>query len=280
MASAFQYQYRDTPVHKLTPVTKLLLFGFFMTIGGIYLDPKITIPMLVALVTILRMAKFPFRAHSKVVLLAAIAFFIGQSYYAVLMVRAECFKVYPAEWVSRTIIELTPPDFPVIGRAALTYGGLLWWVARPISTVIVILGVAGLIYTTPLNEIVSVLVLCRMPFPLIFMSTAALRFVPELTERIRIIQRAQSLRGWTAETKNPIKRIMLLKPLLMPLTRYVVSSIDIMTMSSKNRAFGLGKVTPIHSFTFSTVDYIVSVSALLLIGVCFYLMFAFNFGTL
>jgi len=280
MAFAFQYEYRNTPIHKLNPVSKLLLFGFFMIIGAIYLDPKILIPLLGMLVVILWVAKLPFRAYSAVLVLAVIAILIGESYTAVLMVNPAYFKVYSADFVSKVIMELTPPDFPIVGRAAITYGTLLWWLGRALTVVIVILSMAGLLYTTSLSDIVSVLALCRMPFPVIFIVTVALRFVPELTERIRIIQRAQSLRGWTVETRNPIKRILLLKPLLIPLTRYVVRSIDIMTMSSKNRAFGLGKVTPVRSFTFSAVDYIVSIGALLLISICFYLLFTFNFGTL
>jgi energy-coupling factor transport system permease protein len=120
----------------------------------------------------------------------------------------------------------------------------------------------------------------KMPFPAILMMTVALRFVPELVSRIRIVQRAQSLRGWTSDTKNPIKRIRLLAPLLIPVTRYVTRSVDAMTMSSANRAFGLGKVTAVQSFEFDPLDLAISIVSGVLIVVGLVLTFTINFGTL
>jgi len=280
MASAFRYEYHRTPIHHLNPASKLLLFSFFMVIGGIYLDPKIKVPLLIGLIVILKIARFSFKPYKVILFLAVIAILIGEGYTAFLMVNPDYFKVYPADWVSTLIFEITPENFPVIGRAAVTYGALLYWLSQPFTVVTVILAVAGLLHTTSLSDIVSVLAKMRMPFPVIFMTTVALRFVPELTQRIRIVQRAQSLRGWTAETRNPIKRVALMKPLLIPVTRYVVRSIDIMTMSSSNRAFGLGPVTPVRSFEFKAIDRVVSIGSLALVALGLYLLFAFNFGTL
>jgi energy-coupling factor transport system permease protein len=144
----------------------------------------------------------------------------------------------------------------------------------------VILSVAGLLHTTTLSDIVSVMSKLKMPFPAILMMTVALRFVPELVSRIRIVQRAQSLRGWTSDTKNPIKRIRLLAPLLIPVTRYVTRSVDAMTMSSANRAFGLGKVTAVQSFEFDTLDLVISIASGVLIVVGLVLTFTIDFGTL
>jgi energy-coupling factor transport system permease protein len=144
----------------------------------------------------------------------------------------------------------------------------------------VILSVAGLLHTTTLSDIVSVMSKLKMPFPAILMMTVALRFVPELVSRIRIVQRAQSLRGWTSDTKNPIKRIRLLAPLLIPVTRYVTRSVDVMTMSSANRAFGLGKVTAVQSFEFDTLDLVISIASGVLIVVGLVLTFTIDFGTL
>jgi energy-coupling factor transporter transmembrane protein EcfT len=144
----------------------------------------------------------------------------------------------------------------------------------------VILSVAGLMHTTTLSDIVSVMSKLKMPFPAILMMTVALRFVPELVSRIRIVQRAQSLRGWTSDTKNSIRRIRLLAPLLIPVTRYVTRSVDVMSMSSANRAFGLGKVTAVQSFEFDTLDLAISIAFGVLIVVGLVLTFTIDFGTL
>jgi energy-coupling factor transport system permease protein len=278
--AAFEYSYRETPIHKLNPVSKLLLFGLFLVLGGIWLDPMIKLPMLLILIAILAVARLPFKSYRVIILLAVVGIMIGESYTAILMVNPEYFKVYSPEFTSVELFQILPPGFPIFGRAAVTFGALLWWTSSPLTIVTVILSVAGLLHTTTLSDIVSVMSKLKMPFPAIFMMTVALRFVPELVSRIRIVQRAQSLRGWTSDTKNPIKRIRLLAPLLIPVTRYVTRSVDVMTMSSANRAFGLGKVTAVQSFEFDTLDLAISIAAGALIVVGLVLTFTINFGTL
>lgn len=280
MAAPFQYEYHNTIVHRLNPLSKLLLFGSFLLLAGVYLDPRVKIPMLIILGIILALAKMPFRPYKGILIIASFAVMVGQSYTAVLMVNPDYFKIYPRDWVSTVILELTPPDFPIFGRAAITYGALLYLVSFPLQVIPVVLSVAGLLHTTSLSEIVSVLSKIRMPFPVIFMTTVALRFVPEIVEKLRLIQRAQSLRGWTMETRNPIKKIKLLRPLLVPLTRSLVRSVDVISMSSKNRAFGLGPVTVMATFQMKTADYAVCLITVVLTVLGVYAAFAWDFGSL
>jgi len=280
MAAPFQYEFHNTAVHRLTPLSKLVLFGAFLIMAGVYLDPRVKIPMLIILGILLALAKMPFRPYRAILVIASIAVMVGQSYTAVLMVNPDYFKVYDRDWVSIVILELLPPDFPIFGRAAITYGAILYLISFPLQVIPVILTVAGLLHTTSLSEIVSVLSRLRMPFPVIFMTTVALRFVPEIVEKLRLIQRAQSLRGWTMETRNPIKKITRLKPILVPITRSVIRSVDVISMSSKNRAFGLGPVTVMASFEMKTVDYIVTIGISVLTVVGLYAAFAWDFGSL
>jgi energy-coupling factor transport system permease protein len=280
MAAPFQYEFHNTAVHRLTPLSKLVLFGAFLIMAGVYLDPRLKIPMLVILWILLALAKMPFRPYRGILVIASIAVMVGQSYTAVLMVNPDYFKVYDRDWVSIVILELLPPDFPIFGRAAITYGAILYLISFPLQVIPVILTVAGLLHTTSLSEIVSVLSRLRMPFPVIFMTTVALRFVPEIVEKLRLIQRAQSLRGWTMETRNPIKKITRLKPILVPITRSVIRSVDVISMSSKNRAFGLGPVTVMASFEMKTVDYLVTIGISVLTVVGLYAAFAWDFGSL
>jgi energy-coupling factor transporter transmembrane protein EcfT len=280
VAAPFQYEYHRTPIHHLNPLSKLLLFGTYLIFSGLYLDPWVKFPMILSLLLILGVARMPFRPYWGIMLIASFAVMVGQSYTAVLMVDPEYFKIYSREWVSRVILELTPSDFPIFGRAAITYGALLYLISFPLQVIPVILSVAGLLHTTSLSEIVSVLSRLRMPFPVIFMTTVALRFVPEIVDRLRLIQRAQSLRGWTLETRNPIKKITLLRPLLVPLTRSVIRSVDVISMSSKNRAFGLGPVTIMASFEMKKADYAVCLTTIILTILGIYAAFAWNFGAL
>ena len=280
MATPFKYEYRDTPIHNLNPASKLILFSAYLFVGQIYLDPKFKLVLLASLLIILRMAKVPVRLYMPIMAIASFATLIGQSYTAITQLDPNLFKVYDRQWVSTVILELTPATFPVIGRTAVTYGALLWLSAYPLQVIPVLLAVAGLLYTTSLSEIVSVLARLRMPFPIIFMTQVGLKFVPEIVENIRLIQRAQSLRGWTSEGKNPIKKITQLKPLLVPLVRGVIQSVDVITMSSKNRAFGLGPVTPMVDFRFKLQDKIVCIGVIVILIVLTYASIAWNVGAL
>ncbi|MDY6875579.1 MAG: energy-coupling factor transporter transmembrane component T [Chloroflexota bacterium] len=260
MSAPFQYEYHDTQVHKLNPVSKLLLFGAFLLISQFYLDPLTKIPMLVVLVIILAVAKIDIRRYKTFLIAACFAVIVGRSYTAITMLDPELFKVYPQDWASTVILDLTPEGFPIIGRSALTYGTLLYWSTAPFQVLPVILAVAGLLETTSLTEIVSVLSKARIPFPIIFMVTVALKFVPEIVDNINMIQKAQMLRGWTSEGRNPIKKVTQLKPVLVPLIRGVIRSVDVISMGSKNRAFGLGPVTPLADFSFETKDKVISLA--------------------
>jgi len=271
MAAPFQYEYHDTPIHYLNPMSKLLLFGVFLFIGQIFIDPIAKIPVLIVLIVILWLAKLPFGLYKGFLIAGCFAVIVGRSYTAIQMVDPELFKVYPHELVSIMILPLTPAGTPILGRTALTVGTLLYWCSAPFAVIPVILAMAGLLHTTSMSEIVSVLSRIKAPFPLIFMVTVGLRFIPDIVEKIRMIQKAQALRGWTSEGRNPIKKVKQLQPVLVPLVRSVITSVDVISMGSKNRAFGLGPVTQLADFGFTRRDKIVSIGAIV---VCVVLIIA------
>jgi len=280
MAVPFHYEYHNTVFHNLNPLAKLLLFSWFMFFGGLYLDPRITVPMLVALLAILHVARLPLARYRSILLVATVATMLGRGYHSILIADPAMYKAYPQGWASTLLVELTGPDFPILGRTAITYGSLLYLTALPVQLANVVLSVAGLLHTTSLGDIVSVLSRLRAPFPVTFMSSVSLRFVPLIVEHIESIKRAQSLRGWSMETRNPIKKVMLLRPLLVPLARRIVRAVDTLTMSAKNRAMGLGPVTPLVSFEFARRDRLICALVVVVSTLCIYATFVWNFGSL
>ena len=63
MAAPLQYEYHDTPIHNLNPATKLLLFGGFLLIGQIYLDPIAKLPIILLLLFIRWKTRLPFSLY-------------------------------------------------------------------------------------------------------------------------------------------------------------------------------------------------------------------------
>lgn len=280
MSTPFTYEYHDTFIHRLNPIARFLFFCTFMVLGTLFIDPKLKIPLIIILIIFLVIAKLDLRSYKTILLVSFLSVMIGRSYVALFMLDPYYFKVYPAAWVSTVILEITPSSFPVFGRTAITYGALLFWFIEPLTVVLIMLAVAGLQHTTSMSDIVSILSKLHMPYPVIFISTVLLRFIPEYAQRLRIVQRAQTLRGWSLKNKNPFKKISLLGALLIPVMRYLVKSTDVMTMSCSNRALGLGRVTSTVDFRFRPLDIAVSISSLALMGIGMFVLFAFNIGNI
>ena len=69
-------------------------------------------------------------------------------------------------------------------------------------------------------------------------------------------------------------------PLLVPMLRYIIDSVDRMTISSKNRAFGIRKATGIRDLTFQSKDYLISGATLALFVVAIFFLFRYQVGNL
>jgi energy-coupling factor transport system permease protein len=152
--------------------------------------------------------------------------------------------------------------------------------AFPLTTATVVLAMAGLVHTTSQSEMVQVLNSARLPGPAVFVIMVALRFIPEMIRQMETVQKAQQLRGWHVESRNPIKVARGYFPLLVPMLRIVIEAVDRMTISTKNRAFGLRTATGLRNLTFKTQDYLITFLTLALFILALYLLFAFQIGNL
>jgi len=59
--------------------------------------------------------------------------------------------------------------------------------------------------------------------------------------KINLIMKAQALRGWTNEGRNPIKKISQLRPVLTPLIRYLIQSVDIISLGARTAPLALAR---------------------------------------
>jgi energy-coupling factor transport system permease protein len=139
---------------------------------------------------------------------------------------------------------------------------------------------ASLVHTTSQSEMVQVLNSARLPSPAVFVIMVSLRFIPEMIRQLESIQVAQRLRGWDIDSRNPIKIAKGYFPLLVPMLRYIVDSVDRMTISSKNRAFGLRRATGLRDLTFSPADYVLVATTLLSFVSALYLLFVYKIGNI
>jgi energy-coupling factor transporter transmembrane protein EcfT len=278
--SLFAYQDLKTPVHNLNAMTKWSIMITLTLLAGFLQDPVYKIILGVIIVAYAFLAKLNFKAYRGLILLVLVSLLLANLLSVFFIVNENMFKVYDKVWASTTIIQITNASFPIFGRMALTYGGVLWLLQGSLTGVFVVVLLAAHIQATSLNETVQLLSAIKAPFPVIYITMVALRFTPELAAQFTLVHRAQTLRGWRVNTRNPIKILKLYTPLMFPVIRYVIKSIDITTMSTQNRAFGLGRVTNVTAAKISTADKIVTIFAWVAFAVMMVLILKFKVGNL
>jgi len=277
---AFQYFPLDTPIHRLHALTKLSIVAVFTLLASLILDPKYKIPLIILVCLYAAVARIHWGSTLKLVAFVAVSLTIANAISSLFIVQPTLFKVYPRAWASIVLLPITPASFPIFGRTAITMGGLLWLISAPLSAIAVIILMSTHIHATSLNDTVQALSSIHVPFPAVYITMVALRFAPELIGEFTLIQRAQTLRGWRVNTHNPIKMARLYAPLLVPVVKSVIKSIDITAMATQNRAFGLGPVTNMARGKMSSVDRGILLAVWIFFAVMLYLIYARNVGNL
>jgi energy-coupling factor transporter transmembrane protein EcfT len=278
--SLFTYIDLKTPIHKLNALTKWSILIILTLLAGFILDPRYKIPLGIIIIIYAIIAKLNFKAYKNLILLVFGSLLLANLLSVFFIVNENMFKVYDKAWAATTVFQITDASFPIFGRMALTYGGILWLFQGALTGVFVVILLAAHIQSTSLNETVQALSALKAPFPVIYITMVALRFTPELAAQFTLVHRAQTLRGWRVNTRNPIKVVRLYAPLMLPVIRYVIKSIDITTMSTQNRAFGLGPVTNVTASHLSTIDKILIIFSWLFFAVMMVLILKFNVGNL
>jgi energy-coupling factor transport system permease protein len=280
MSVMFEFEAANTPIHRLNPVTKMVIFFSITVLAGFYMDIRYKLPLLLLLICLCLVAKLPFKRYTGLILVATLAVLITSSYRSIFMINPDYFKSIPHDFAMTQLFQVTPVGTPIIGRTAVTFGSLMWMVSLPISTITVGLSMATLMHTTSQSEITQTLSASRLPAPAVFIIMVALRFIPEMIRQLQTIQTAQRLRGWNIKSRNPIKIAKGYMPLMVPIARYIVESVDRMTISSKNRAFGLRRSTGLVDLTLRPLDIFLVVCTCAAFITCTYLLFVFNMGAL
>lgn len=276
----FTYQDLVTPIHRLNALTKFSIMVTLTLLAGFLLDPVYKIPLGILIIIYAYLAKLNLRAYKNLIILVLVSLLLANLLSVFFIVDENMFKVYDQGWAGTEIIHITNASFPIFGETALTYGGILWLVSGALTGVFVVILLATHIHTTSLNETVQALSTLKAPFPVIYITMVALRFTPELASQFTLVHRAQTLRGWRVNTRNPVKVVRLYAPLLFPMVRHVIKSIDVTTMSTQNRAFGVGPVTSISADQMATLDKVLILVTWLAFAVMMVLILKFNIGNL
>ena len=237
-----EYEAKDTIIHRLSALSKLIWFGTVMFLFTLMTEPQplLIVAALIALVGYL--ADISWRKLLARAWWAYLGSIVGGLTVSLWITSPSQLQRIPAEFGTRILIELTPAGTPILGHMAVTYAGLIWATALTLKVALAISVACVLTYSTPLSEIVS-LISKVIPYKLSFVIMAGVRFYPVLMEKVATIMDAARSRGWGASSANPVERVRSVGPVLFPAIREAMGLSDKMSLAIEARAFGVAKPT-------------------------------------
>jgi energy-coupling factor transporter transmembrane protein EcfT len=274
-----EYEAKDTIIHKLNPVSKVVWFGLITFLLALYLEPQPLIIVTFYLLLIGYCCKVPLRKLLSRAWWAYLGSIVSGYTVALWITSPEQLWRIPPEFGCKILLEITPKETPILGFTAITYAGLLWGTAITMKIALALTFACLLTFTTPLSDIIS-LVQKILPYKISFIVMAGVRFYPVLLERIGVIIDAAKSRGWEASYRNPIKRIKSISTILFPSIREAMLLSDRIGLSIEARAFGVKKPTPIRDIIFKKNDIFFILFNISFIGALVYMWGVYGFGML
>lgn len=215
MVNVIDYVPGNTVLHRLNPVTKLVIAAAII-IATFTAD---TYPMLLALLALTFALGLYARVTSKLVSLLKLLVPIA----AIMLVLQTAFM----RQGTPVVLWMTSEGLVTGSKASLRLLG----VALPLVLMLSV---------TKLNDLANACVeVLHVPYRYAFTFTTALRFVPVFGQQMNAIMEAQCARGVEYDTKNPIRKLTLMLPLCVPLLVGSVGKTDATALAAEQRGFYL-----------------------------------------
>ncbi len=213
-----KFRWEDTPVHRLHPMIKLL-FAASVSICALLLP---YLPLLVAL----------FASQVALILIARVQrewsrTLLGAGGVALLVFLISLGVNISGHFFSGRVLNLERSSFEAI------LSTVKWFVFfAAFSTYFL---------TTSPEDLSIALEEAHLPYAFCFSIATAVRFIPALANDLEHIMDAQRSRGVDFETLNPVRRVLNLRPLLLPLVANAIRRSLDLEETLDSRAFGTSK---------------------------------------
>jgi energy-coupling factor transport system permease protein len=249
--SQIVYEPQDTLLHRMNPLAKIMLYLFIMLLSSIWWHPIYLTIMYLCCLALWWNAKIP-KFTRRLVIGLSVLLVIGQIYTHpawLFMGDPRFFKVIPKDVITQLSFYFPWKGFP-LGYIAITLGSLIYLYSNMLHIFIPIYTMVTALYTLNPSDIIQILTRLKVPNQIIFVFIALFRFFPLFGRTTQNIINAQTLRGWSLKTRNPIKVVKESAPLMYPLGRKFISMIQEVTFSVSNRGFeATGKMAPLRVYT-------------------------------
>lgn len=239
MPALVEYIPKNSMVHRLNPVTKILWTFTVLILCFVFNEP---LPIFIIFLSNLAVA-----ALSGIInrILPVVR---GLLIFSFILVLFQIFFVSDGN----TLFYVLP--FFKAGR--ITDMGLNLSMIMAFRMLATVSTVPILMMTTPMTDIVVVMVeKLKVPFKYTFMFVTALRFIPTFIAEMEQIMQAQMSRGYCSDTRNPFKKLVIILPLAVPLLISSVKKTENMAISMEVRGFGSGPRSHYREIVMQKADY-------------------------
>jgi len=231
MARILTYEEKNTWIHRLSGLTKLIFFLLWSIVGMLTYDTRVLIFMLVCSLVIFKVSKTDWQQVGTVFLF--IMMFLMLNLLAIFMMApTEGVKIYGTQ---TEIFRIT--DFYIITVEQLFYE---FNVMLKYLTVIPV--VLMFIVTTNPSEFAASLARIGVSYKVGYSMAIALRYIPDVQSDFTKIKHAQEARGIEMSSKAPFfERIKRMGSIIFPLIFSSMDRIDVVSNAMELRGFGKNK---------------------------------------
>jgi energy-coupling factor transport system permease protein len=244
MNQLFQYVPGNSVIHRLNPVTKLLM-TIVICVAAFVTDH---LGVLLALLA--------------VDILIGVTAGIGSRTWGILrgLLKIALFLFLLQVLLSR---KGTPVFWIITDQGLLTAGKVV------LRLIVVCLPLALVLAVTRINDLTNSLVqVLHVPYPYAFTLSTAIRFIPQFLEEMNGIMEAQTARGVAFDQAKGLKKFSMILPLCAPLLISSVRKTDQTAVAAEVRGFRLRqRASGYKKYPFTGVDFAAAgFCALLLAG--------------
>lgn len=231
MSRLLTYDPKDTWIHRLSGLTKLIFFLAWSIVSMITYDTRILLFMLISSLIIFRISKIEWKQISTV--FKFILFFLCLNLLAVFL-----FSPYEGVKIYGTQTDL----LHLAGYYTITKEQLFYEINIMIKYFTVIPAVLMFILTTNPSEFAASMNKIGVSYKISYSIAIALRYIPDVQADFTKIKHAQEARGIEMSSKaGLIDRIKNVSSILFPLIFTSMDRIDVVSNAMELRGFGKNK---------------------------------------
>lgn len=246
-AKMLAFTKQDSPIHRLTGATKLILFVVWSVTGMITYDTRCLIVMLIFSLFAFRISRVQFQDYA-FVLYFILIFFVLNHIAIFIFSPLEGVHIYGAR---HDIVHIA-------GRYTLTWEQLFYQLNIALKYAVVIPLALLFLLTTDPSEFAASLNRVGVNYKIAYSVALALRYIPDIQRDYENISFSAQARGIDISRKEKLpKRLKNMSLILMPLILTSIERIEKVSTAMELRGFGTkAKRTWYSSRSFSRNDYI------------------------